>query len=184
MPIRWTAAADQILLVKILETHDLAVDTVRVAEAWPNVSFSWRCRGPTNPRAIKERLAKIKEMARQTAKNGTHENPSPPTKRPRASKSSKSAGVTKSSRGRKRKRTPKDEPVEPLPIETALPETDAVEAEPTVQASAGEASAEPESLPDYTDERTKLQDDVADDNETGAEQDIEEPEPEYFDDNA
>ncbi|KAJ6116016.1 hypothetical protein N7523_006433 [Penicillium sp. IBT 18751x] len=62
MPIRWTADADQTLLLKILETQDLNVDYAKVAAAWPGPAEN----RPT-PRAIRERLVKIKENAKDTA---------------------------------------------------------------------------------------------------------------------
>ncbi|KAL2812116.1 hypothetical protein BJX63DRAFT_432927 [Aspergillus granulosus] len=37
MPVRWTPEKDQLLLLKILETHNLSVDTRKVAEAWREV---------------------------------------------------------------------------------------------------------------------------------------------------
>ncbi|OOO12907.1 hypothetical protein OAory_01006560 [Aspergillus oryzae] len=65
MPMRWTPENDQLLLLKILETHDLSVDTKRVAEAWPGTDSSNR---PT-PRAITERLVKMRQMVK-AANNG------------------------------------------------------------------------------------------------------------------
>ncbi|KAK6812018.1 hypothetical protein RU639_012244 [Aspergillus parasiticus] len=65
MPMRWTSENDQLLLLKILETHDLSVDTKRVAEAWPGTDSSNR---PT-PRAITERLVKMRQMVK-AANNG------------------------------------------------------------------------------------------------------------------
>ncbi|OGM45709.1 hypothetical protein ABOM_005405 [Aspergillus bombycis] len=66
MPVRWTPENDQLLLLKILETHDLSVDTKKVAEAWPGTDPSSR---PT-PRAITERLVKMRQMVK-AANNGT-----------------------------------------------------------------------------------------------------------------
>ncbi|KAB8216087.1 hypothetical protein BDV33DRAFT_194648 [Aspergillus novoparasiticus] len=62
MPMRWTPENDQLLLLKILETHDLSVDTKRVAEAWHSSNR------PT-PRAITERLVKMRQMVK-AANNG------------------------------------------------------------------------------------------------------------------
>ncbi|KAJ5132987.1 hypothetical protein N7448_007145 [Penicillium atrosanguineum] len=97
MPIRWTADADQTLLLKILETQDLIVDFVKVAAAWPGPAES----RPT-PRAIKERLFKIKENARDTT-GLAQPSPSPRKGRKPATKSTtpKKAGVK-----RKRVSTP------------------------------------------------------------------------------
>ncbi|KAB8265654.1 hypothetical protein BDV32DRAFT_144175 [Aspergillus pseudonomiae] len=66
MPMRWTPENDQLLLLKILETHDLSVDTKKVAEAWPGTDSNNR---PT-PRAITERLVKMRQMVK-AANNGT-----------------------------------------------------------------------------------------------------------------
>ncbi|KAE8419417.1 hypothetical protein BDV36DRAFT_294252 [Aspergillus pseudocaelatus] len=65
MPMRWTPENDQLLLLKILETHDLSVDTKKVAEAWPGTDSNSR---PT-PRAITERLVKMRQMVK-AANNG------------------------------------------------------------------------------------------------------------------
>ncbi|KAJ0421966.1 hypothetical protein BJY00DRAFT_311677 [Aspergillus carlsbadensis] len=61
MPMRWTPEKDQLLLLKILETHQLAVDTKRVAEAWPSGEDK-----PT-PRAITERLVRMRAMVKSSA---------------------------------------------------------------------------------------------------------------------
>lgn len=34
MPMRWTPDKDHILLLKLLETHDISVDTKKIAAAW------------------------------------------------------------------------------------------------------------------------------------------------------
>ncbi|CAI7667351.1 hypothetical protein N7533_006974 [Penicillium manginii] len=75
--VRWTAENDQILFMKILETHEISVDSGKVAAAWPGEEES----RPTG-RAIKERITKIKEIL----KNSTGKSlagPSTPGKRPR-----------------------------------------------------------------------------------------------------
>ncbi|PTU23481.1 hypothetical protein P175DRAFT_0500040 [Aspergillus ochraceoroseus IBT 24754] len=60
MPMKWTAENDQLLLLKILETHDLSVDTKRVAEAWPSLPGQDL---PT-PRAITERLVRMRQLVK------------------------------------------------------------------------------------------------------------------------
>ncbi|KAE8152432.1 hypothetical protein BDV25DRAFT_137881 [Aspergillus avenaceus] len=60
MPMRWTPENDQLLLLKILETHKLNVDTKQVADAWPNTDPKNR---PT-PRAITERLVKMRQLVK------------------------------------------------------------------------------------------------------------------------
>ncbi|CEJ56670.1 hypothetical protein PMG11_02871 [Penicillium brasilianum] len=61
--MRWDTSADQLLLLKIVETHDISVDTNKVAAAWP-VSPDGQP-GPT-ARAIKERIGKLRELARRS----------------------------------------------------------------------------------------------------------------------
>ncbi|KAJ9642809.1 hypothetical protein H2199_004330 [Coniosporium tulheliwenetii] len=63
MPVKWSPDMDQLLLVKMMETHDLKVDANKIISAWPTD------RGdiPT-ARAITERLVKIRQQA--TGKKG------------------------------------------------------------------------------------------------------------------
>ncbi|PLN78756.1 hypothetical protein BDW42DRAFT_174314 [Aspergillus taichungensis] len=65
MPVKWTPENDQLLLLKILETHELSVDTKKVADAWPAGESH-----PT-PRAITERLVRMRQMVKQTNKEGS-----------------------------------------------------------------------------------------------------------------
>ncbi|KAJ5607843.1 hypothetical protein N7537_004462 [Penicillium hordei] len=101
--VKWDSTADQTLLAKILETHDLSVDAARVAEAWPTQDSDQK---PT-PRAIKERLARIKENVR--IGNAAGSGPSSPvtpkkrTPRKKANETAASAGPS-----RKRKRVTKE----------------------------------------------------------------------------
>ncbi|KAI9784684.1 MAG: hypothetical protein M1816_000749 [Peltula sp. TS41687] len=58
MPVKWTPDNDQMLLLKILETHPaLSVDTKAVSEAWPS-----NLEKPS-ARAITERLVRIRKNA-------------------------------------------------------------------------------------------------------------------------
>ncbi|GKZ18578.1 hypothetical protein AbraIFM66951_003459 [Aspergillus brasiliensis] len=61
--MKWTPEKDQLLLLKILETHSLSVDAKRVAEAWP------KSLGPDmpTPRAISERLVRMRNTARESS---------------------------------------------------------------------------------------------------------------------
>ncbi|BCS18939.1 uncharacterized protein APUU_11767A [Aspergillus puulaauensis] len=59
MPMKWTPEKDQLLLLKILETHELKVNTNKVAEAWPEGDK------PT-ARAITERLVRMRQMVKST----------------------------------------------------------------------------------------------------------------------
>ncbi|KAK2766227.1 hypothetical protein FQN54_007743 [Arachnomyces sp. PD_36] len=60
MPVRWTPQNDQLLLLKILETHKLSVDTKKVAESWPKNNPE----GVPTPRAIEQRLIKIRNESK------------------------------------------------------------------------------------------------------------------------
>ncbi|WEW56384.1 hypothetical protein PRK78_001827 [Emydomyces testavorans] len=112
MPIKWTPENDQILLLKILETHDLTVDTKKVSEAWrmyPIPPLSQNASRQTHltqspaktdanaiptARAITERLFKIKKSAKESI-NGMATTPKkPPT-------SAKTTPSTASARKRK-----------------------------------------------------------------------------------
>ncbi|KAH1272292.1 hypothetical protein KXW98_003903 [Aspergillus fumigatus] len=66
MPMRWTSENDQLLLLKILETHDLSVDTNKVAAAWPGTDDNDK---PT-PRAIRERLVKMRQIVKASGSGG------------------------------------------------------------------------------------------------------------------
>ncbi|OJD15676.1 hypothetical protein AJ78_04094 [Emergomyces pasteurianus Ep9510] len=65
MPVKWTSEMDQKLLLKILETHELRVNTEKVSEAW----FGDDLKAKPTPRAIAERLVKIKSLIKNG--NGT-----------------------------------------------------------------------------------------------------------------
>ncbi|KAI9875732.1 MAG: hypothetical protein M1830_008062 [Pleopsidium flavum] len=59
MPVKWTPDNDQMLLLKILETHsDLSVDAKKISSAWPSD------RDAPTARAITERLVKIRSLAK------------------------------------------------------------------------------------------------------------------------
>ncbi|KAL1848079.1 hypothetical protein Plec18167_008776 [Paecilomyces lecythidis] len=102
MPMRWTPETDQLLLLKILETHNLSVDAKKVAEAWPGTEAASK---PT-PRAITERLVRMRAQVRSsgtgnfTIGSGKGSAASTPRK-PRAS-GNKSAATTPGSGKRKR----------------------------------------------------------------------------------
>ncbi|EAW08475.1 uncharacterized protein ACLA_032100 [Aspergillus clavatus NRRL 1] len=66
MPMRWTSENDQLLLLKILETHELSVDSNKVAAAWPGTDPNER---PT-PRAIRERLVKMRQIVKASGSDG------------------------------------------------------------------------------------------------------------------
>ncbi|PLB45245.1 hypothetical protein P170DRAFT_479764 [Aspergillus steynii IBT 23096] len=96
MPMKWTPENDQLLLLKILETHDLSVDTKRVADAWPINEDSGKKNDRPTPRAITERLVRMRQIVKSTGTGtsstdghfsigkGTGSAPSTPRK-PRAS---------------------------------------------------------------------------------------------------
>ncbi|KAJ5584685.1 uncharacterized protein N7459_004485 [Penicillium hispanicum] len=123
--VRWTHPADQILLLKIIETHDLSVDTNKVAEAWrkspsssPNQVPSIFLFNPTDlfpagdsgskptPRAVKERISKIKDLFKTGALEASNVATTPtstPSKSGRG-KSTATPRTPKASTSRKRKR--------------------------------------------------------------------------------
>ncbi|KAF2738662.1 hypothetical protein EJ04DRAFT_45086 [Polyplosphaeria fusca] len=57
MPMNWTAENDRILLMKLIETHGIAVNAEMIAKAWPDNEVV----KPT-ARAIKERFVKIRAL--------------------------------------------------------------------------------------------------------------------------
>lgn len=85
--MQWTSEADQTLLLTMMKTHALKIDYAAIAAEWPDQDVK-----PT-PRALKERIAKIQEMAKSRSAG----NPVP-EKRKRTAKTT----TTKSE-----KRTPK-----------------------------------------------------------------------------
>ncbi|KAK4867807.1 hypothetical protein LT330_006640 [Penicillium expansum] len=101
--VKWDSNADQTLLAKILETHDLSVDAARVAEAWPAQDDDHK---PT-PRAIKERLTRIKENVRQGNPAGAGPS-SPVTPKKRTPRKKANETPTSATPSRKRKRVTKD----------------------------------------------------------------------------
>ncbi|KAL4745295.1 hypothetical protein BDW72DRAFT_211535 [Aspergillus terricola var. indicus] len=67
MPMKWTPEKDQLLLLKILETHDFRLDPKKVAEVWPTIENQDK---PT-PRAITERLVRIRAMVKPGKSNNS-----------------------------------------------------------------------------------------------------------------
>ncbi|KAL4972558.1 hypothetical protein BDW66DRAFT_120390 [Aspergillus desertorum] len=67
MPMRWTPENDQLLLLKILETHDIRLDPKKVAEVWPTIEDQDK---PT-PRAITERLVRMRAMIKPGNSNSS-----------------------------------------------------------------------------------------------------------------
>ncbi|KAJ5229269.1 hypothetical protein N7489_009977 [Penicillium chrysogenum] len=103
--VKWDAFADQTLLAKIIETHDLALDMNKVASAWPGAEEN----RPT-PRALKERINRIKEIVRTgTAPFAGVSSPSTPKKRGPRKKTNETP--TSAGPSRKRKRVAQDGPV-------------------------------------------------------------------------
>ncbi|KAL6231058.1 hypothetical protein BDW75DRAFT_248198 [Aspergillus navahoensis] len=86
MPMRWTPENDQLLLLKILETHDIRLDPKKVAEVWPTIEGQDK---PT-PRAITERLVRMRAMIKPVNSNSSSLIGSPASKRGRKSGSSNS----------------------------------------------------------------------------------------------
>ncbi|MCJ1387213.1 hypothetical protein MMC18_000053 [Xylographa bjoerkii] len=80
MPIKWTSENDQLLLLKVLETHAVTIDNKAVSAAWPKDKGEI----PT-PRAITERILKIRSLAKATG-DGTSSVKSGQSKSPSATK--------------------------------------------------------------------------------------------------
>ncbi|RHZ65664.1 uncharacterized protein CDV56_107630 [Aspergillus thermomutatus] len=103
MPMRWTPENDQLLLLKILETHDLSVDTNKVASAWPGTDENEK---PT-PRAIRERLVKMRQIVKAFGSDGfsiggkTGSETSTPKKAKKTATPVKTPSSTKRKRGGK-----------------------------------------------------------------------------------
>ncbi|RAL02417.1 uncharacterized protein BO80DRAFT_501095 [Aspergillus ibericus CBS 121593] len=104
--MRWTSDNDQLLLLMIIETHDLRIDTKRVAAAWPTAEGTT---GPT-PRAITERLVKLRQTARESGvAEGSFsigkgvKNPTPAST-PRKSRKGAASATPKTPSSGKRKR--------------------------------------------------------------------------------
>ncbi|KAL2868722.1 uncharacterized protein BJX67DRAFT_379673 [Aspergillus lucknowensis] len=62
MPVKWTPEQDRLLLIKILETHNLSVDVKKVAAAWPGGE-----KDKPTARAITERLVRIRQLSKTNA---------------------------------------------------------------------------------------------------------------------
>ncbi|KAG0132164.1 hypothetical protein HOY82DRAFT_669536 [Tuber indicum] len=63
--MKWTADNDQLLFLKLIETHDVSVRPQKIQEAWPRDG-----REVPTARAISERIAKIRNAVK-TASTGT-----------------------------------------------------------------------------------------------------------------
>ncbi|KAJ4305276.1 hypothetical protein N0V90_000807 [Kalmusia sp. IMI 367209] len=76
MPMSWTAENDRLLLLKLIETHGISVDSSKIAAAWPD--------GGVKPsaRAVTERFVKLRKDSGLKASITT----TPGRGRPRASK--------------------------------------------------------------------------------------------------
>ncbi|KAL4929234.1 uncharacterized protein BDV17DRAFT_77814 [Aspergillus undulatus] len=108
MPVKWTAERDQLLLLKILETHDLKLDPKKVVAAWPG-----EAKDKPTPRAITERLVRIRqnikdasgksnEGTKLTIASGTNSAESTPSK-PKKSFAISTPGSGKRKRGENQK---------------------------------------------------------------------------------
>ncbi|KAL4915792.1 hypothetical protein BDW62DRAFT_203388 [Aspergillus aurantiobrunneus] len=124
MPIKWTPEKDQLLLLRILETHDLKVDPKKVVAAWPTISGQEK---PT-PRAITERLVRMRQIVKSTSDKDSDghfsigSGASSSVSTPRKSTKSSSAVPTPESGKRKRLDTSKSAPNSPLKNEMDVDE--------------------------------------------------------------
>ncbi|KAJ5989198.1 hypothetical protein N7481_004408 [Penicillium waksmanii] len=110
--VRWTAENDQILLAKMIEAHDFSVDTAKMATLWPGDEES----RPT-ARAIKERIAKIKEISK-TSSASILAGPSTPAKRPRNKVAKTPKGSTLARKSRKKKEEASVKVESPIKVES------------------------------------------------------------------
>ncbi|KAJ5178768.1 hypothetical protein N7492_001978 [Penicillium capsulatum] len=111
--MKWTPAADQQLLLTIIASHRISIDCGRVAENWDAKGDA----KPT-PRAIKERIAKIKELAK--ALPGDDIAP----ESPKAKRSAKKPITPQSTRKRKRKSPSLSPSPESVSLSTSSDELD------------------------------------------------------------
>ncbi|MCJ1462305.1 hypothetical protein MMC07_000905 [Pseudocyphellaria aurata] len=126
MVIRWDSATDQTLLLKILETSKVNVDSKAVAAAWPQNQEA-----PT-PRAISERLFRLRALAKSsgtvTGASGRNSNPTTPRKVAARNPRAKRDGVKKSATKRKRREKDLDnsdtDEMEPFKEGTIHPDDD------------------------------------------------------------
>ncbi|KAL2004825.1 hypothetical protein VTN00DRAFT_3098 [Thermoascus crustaceus] len=109
MPMKWTPENDHVLLLKILETHDISVDVKKVAAAWPDTDDGAK---PT-PRAITERLVRLRQMVKSSGANFSIGEGKGTPRKPRSNTSS--AAATPASRKRKNAATPSDPAIMPEP---------------------------------------------------------------------
>ncbi|KAL4907443.1 hypothetical protein BDW74DRAFT_176208 [Aspergillus multicolor] len=106
MPIKWTPDTDKLLLIKIIETHDLKLDAKRVADAWPGTIEG---QDKPTPRAIQERLVRIRADIKASSQGkgslsiGAVPKSSPSTSTPR--KTRKPATPTSTPESGKRRKT-------------------------------------------------------------------------------
>ncbi|PYI03797.1 hypothetical protein BO78DRAFT_431850 [Aspergillus sclerotiicarbonarius CBS 121057] len=112
--MRWTAENDQLLFLRILQTHDFTVDTKRVAAAWPVPEGA---KGPT-PRAIAERLVKLRQAARDSGGVEGHfsigkgikkASPATTPRKPRKAATAATPGSGKRKRGAAKKDSDEEE---------------------------------------------------------------------------
>ncbi|KAJ5787694.1 hypothetical protein N7457_002684 [Penicillium paradoxum] len=99
--IKWDSVADKILVAILLQTHELSIDFVKIADAWPAKDDEAK---PT-PRAIRERIFKIKELGKANAAAAGGSSPVTPKKRTPRKKNADT--TTLDSPVRKRKRVTK-----------------------------------------------------------------------------
>ncbi|KAI9894834.1 MAG: hypothetical protein M1814_000054 [Vezdaea aestivalis] len=70
--MKWDADADRLLLYKLIETHQLIVNTEKIAQTWP----VGKTDGMPTARAVQERISKIKKLfAERTEDNGKDASP-------------------------------------------------------------------------------------------------------------
>ncbi|KAI1912948.1 hypothetical protein LOZ53_001041 [Ophidiomyces ophidiicola] len=103
MPIKWTPEVDQLLLLKILETHDLTVDPKKVSDAWPKSNPN----AIPTPRAISERLFRMKKVVKDNANFTESPGQETPKKTPTPKRRKRNDSETPSSKRSRVKKEPK-----------------------------------------------------------------------------
>ncbi|KAL1984479.1 hypothetical protein VTN96DRAFT_9078 [Rasamsonia emersonii] len=110
MPVKWTSENDHILLLKILETHNITVNAAKIAAAWPGDADS----KPT-PRAISERLFKLRHLNGSTSGKLTVSSVGTSSSAPSTPRKPRTPAQAESNGSRKRKRVSDEDTIEPDP---------------------------------------------------------------------
>ncbi|CUS09978.1 unnamed protein product [Tuber aestivum] len=72
--MKWSAENDQLLFLKLIETHDVSVKPQKIQEAWPRDG-----REVPTARAISERIAKLRNVVKTTSTSAASSLPASST---------------------------------------------------------------------------------------------------------